>query len=269
MIDSGKPCNRQTSYTHNFLTRDGETPVRLTAIAREQMAVYPSVTIIADRVATLAKEQGKYTLTTDQKRVYQAHKVLLSTGVEDLMLPIDGFVDCWGRSVVQCPYCHGYEVQDQPLAVLGNGDGGFDFVQLIRHWSRNLILLTNGAATLTDEQRSVLGQLDVPIIESSIAAIEHKHGLMSALHLNDSPSIELTALFTRVPFRQHSDLAQQVGASMTPTGLIAVSEFGQTSVPGLYAAGDNSTFIRQLTMASARGGTAGAFLNQELVNERL
>ena len=267
VIDSGKPCNRQTPHAHNFLTRDGETPAQLTTIAREQVAAYPSVTIRTDRVASLTKNRRGFAVATDQRLHYQARKVLLATGVEDLMPPIEGFAESWGRSVVHCPYCHGYEVHGQPLGVLANGDAGLEFVGLIQNWSKNLILFTNGPATLTDEQVDKIRRLNVPIVEAPIARIDHEKGFMRALLLQDGSSVPLTALFARVPFRQHSDLAQQVGAELNPAGLIVVSGFGQTSVPGLYAAGDNSSPMRSLVVASASGTTAGAFLNRELIEE--
>lgn len=267
VIDSGKPCNRQTPHAHNLLTRDGESPAQLNAIARAQATAYPSVTIRDGRVTTLTKTEDGFTVTTDQSAQYKARKVLLATGVEDLMPPIDGFAESWGRSVAHCPYCHGYEVHGQKLGVLGNGDAALEFVQLIQNWSKNLTLFTNGPATLTDEQRDQIGRLNVPIVETPIARINHEKGFMSAIQLQNGSQVALTFLFARVPFRQHSDLAQQVGCELGPTGLIVASPFGETNVPGLYAAGDNSSMMRSLSMASANGAVAGAWLNRELIGE--
>lgn len=267
VTDSGRPCNRQTPHAHNFLTRDGESPAQLNAIARTQATAYPSVTIREGRVTTLTKTENGFTVTTDQSAHYQARKVLLATGVEDLMPPINGFAESWGRSVAHCPYCHGYEVHGRALGVLGNGDAGLEFVQLIQNWSKNLTLFTNGPATLTDEQLSVVRRLNVPIVETPIARIMHDKGFMTAIQLQDGSSVDLTFLFARVPFRQHSDLAQQVGCELGPTGLIVASPFGETNVPGLFAAGDNTSPMRSLVAASASGTTAGAWLNRELISE--
>ena len=268
VIDSGRPCNRQTLHAHNFFTRDGERPAQLTAIAREQATAYPSVSLVEGRVTTLEKGDG-FTVVTEQGMHYQARKILLATGVENLMPSIEGFAESWGRSVVHCPYCHGYEVHSQPLGVLADGDVGLEFVELIQNWSRNLTLFTNGPSTLTDEQRSKIGRLNVRIVETPLARIDHVEGFMRALELQDGSSVSLTTLFARVPFRQHSDLAQQAGADLNPAGLIVTSSFGQTSVAGLYAAGDNSSLMRSLVMASAGGTTAGVFLNRELIGEEV
>lgn len=267
VIDSGKPCNCQTPHTHSFMTRDGETPANLTAIAREQALAYPTVTHRNGRVTTLTGSNGRFTVTTDQNAHFQARKMLLATGVEDMMPAIDGFAESWGRSVLHCPYCHGYEIQGQPLGVLLNGDQVAEYVGLIRHWSQTLTLLTNGPAGFDTEQRDMVRRLNVPIVETPIRQIRHENGLMRAVDFQDGNQQELTALFAPVPFRQHADLAQQAGCALTVTGLVQVSAFGETSVPGLFAAGDTSSPMRQLAIASASGGMAGAWLNRELVAE--
>ncbi|WP_317128518.1 NAD(P)/FAD-dependent oxidoreductase [Hymenobacter radiodurans] len=189
--------------------------------------------------------------------------------MEDLMPPIEGFAKCWGKSVLHCPYCHGYEVHSQPLGLLGNGDAGYELVRLIQNWSKDLTLFTNGPSTLSAEQERQVQQLGIPLIESPISRIEHENGLMRAVYFQDGSRLPLSAMFARVPFRQHTNLAEQIGCELTATGLIAVAEFGQTSVSGVYAAGDNSSPMRQITMASASGVKAGSWINRELINEDL
>ncbi len=269
VVDSGKPCNRQTHHSHNFITRDGETPAQLTKLAREQALAYQTVHYLNGRVNTLSKNAADFDLTTDSQIRIKARKVLLATGLEDIMPPIDGFAESWGISVLHCPYCHGYEVRNQPLGVLITGEHTVDYVGLIHHWSQNLTLFTNGTGTLAPDQRSALNRLNVPIIETPIARIKHEHGLMNAIMLQDGRQVDLRALFAPVPFRQHSDLAQQSGCTLTPTGLIQVTLVGQTSVPGLFAAGDTSSPMRQLAVASASGVAAGAGINRELVTEEV
>ncbi|WP_018621563.1 NAD(P)/FAD-dependent oxidoreductase [Spirosoma luteum] len=269
VVDSGKPCNRQTPHSHSFMTRDGETPAQLTSLAREQALAYPTVQYLNGRVTTLSKNADGFALTTDSQTRIKARKVLLATGLEDIMSPIDGFAESWGVSVLHCPYCHGYEVRNQPLGVLITGEHTADYVGLIHHWSQNLTLFTNGSATLTDDQRGTISRLNVPIIETPIAQIKHEQGLMNAVMLQDGSQVDLTALFAPVPFRQHSDLAQQLGCTLTSTGLIQVTIVGQTNVPGLFAAGDNSSPMRQLAVASANGVAAGAGINRELVTEEV
>ncbi|GAB2468739.1 thioredoxin reductase [Hymenobacter qilianensis] len=251
------------------MTQDGETPAQLLALAKAQVLAYPTVTFLESFVTSLAQNESGFIVQTAEQVAFLARRVLLATGVKDLMPPIEGFGECWGKSVLHCPYCHGYEVHSQPLGLLGNGDAGYELVRLIQNWSKDLTLFTNGPSTLNEEQRQQVQQLGIPIMEAPIARIEHQNGLMQAIHLQDGSRVPLTAVFARVPFRQHSDLAEQLGCELTATGLIAVAEFGQTSVPGVYAAGDNSSPMRQLTMASASGVKAGSWINRELIDEDL
>lgn len=185
------------------------------------------------------------------------------------MPAISGFAECWGRSILHCPYCHGYEVHSQRLGILANGDAAYEFVRLIQNWSSDLTLFTNGPATLTPEQRQLITLLNVPVIETELAAIEHELGQLTALRFVDNSTVELDALYSRVPFRQHSDLAEKLGCTMTESGLVVSTDFGQTNVPGVFVAGDNSTMFRQVSIAVANGGKVGAWINRELINEDL
>ncbi len=152
VIDSGRPCNQQTPHSHNFLTRDGEMPVAITQIALEQLMMYDTVKLIADTaIDAIAKEDGFHILTQSGKR-YIAKKLLFATGIKDIMPELPGFAACWGISVIHCPYCHGYEVRQQPTGILGNGDVGYEYAKLINNWTKDLTLFTNGVSTLSVEQ---------------------------------------------------------------------------------------------------------------------
>lgn len=269
VIDAGQPANRQTPHAHNFLTRDGETPAQLSAIAREQVSRYPTVQYWSDKVILAESVASGFSVTTGGGVQFQARKLLLATGLVDIMPDLPGFADCWGRSVLLCPYCHGYEVHGQPLGLLANGEVGYEVATLIQHWSNLLTLYTNGPATLTTDQRDVLDQLQIPIVETPVTAIEHKDGMLTALLLADGSRARSTAIFTRIPFRQHTDIATRLGCSLMENGLIEATEFGETNVPGVFAAGDATTLMRQLAVAVANGTKAGAWINRELVADDL
>lgn len=274
VIDAGQPANRQTPHAHGFLTRDGQTPAELSAIARQQVSQYPTVQFWSGTVVTAIQSASGFSVSTGPASQaggvqFEARKLLLATGVYDIMPDLPGFAECWGRSVLHCPYCHGYEVHGQPLGVFGNGDIGVEFATLIHHWSDQVTLFTDGPATLTADQRQTLSQLDTPIVETPIAAIEHEAGLLTALLLADGSRAHLKAVFARVPFRQHSDIADQLGCAMTENGLVEATEFGETNVPGVFAAGDTTTLFRQVAIAIANGAKAGAWINRELIAEDL
>jgi thioredoxin reductase len=267
VLDNNQPCNRQTPHSHNFLTRDGETPAAIAAAAREQVLRYPSVTLQTDLAVAAQAVEGGFQVTTERGEVLHGRKLLLATGVKDEMLPIPGFAECWGISVLHCPYCHGYEVHSQQLGLLANGDMAAEFTGLIHHWSQDLVLFTNGPATLTAEQLAVIEARHIQLIETPIAELEHHHGQLRAVRTTDGASYPLPAMFARVPFRQHTDIAAQLGCAHTEAGHIQATAFGETNVPGVFVAGDNSTPMRQVSVAVAGGTMAAAFINKELMKE--
>ncbi|MCC3160659.1 NAD(P)/FAD-dependent oxidoreductase [Hymenobacter sp. 15J16-1T3B] len=267
VLDAGQPCNRQTPHSHGFLTRDGVPPAELAAIARAQLAHYPTVELRAATVVGAAADAAGFRVETADGATHAGRKLLLATGLHDELPPIPGLAACWGISVLHCPYCHGYEVHHQPLAVLSGRDSGFEFARLIHHWSPDLRLLTNGPSQLSGDEAAHLAARGVTVIETPLQAVEHEAGRLRALRLADGTRLPLTALFARVPFRQASDLGTQLGLSLTDAGLVAADEFGRTAVPGLYVAGDNSTLMRQVAAAVANGSKAAAFINHELIAE--
>ena len=269
VIDNGKPCNRQTPHSHNFLTRDGETPANISFIAKKQVLQYPTVSFLTDLAINAYSESVGFVVETATGQQFKSKKMLLATGVEDQMPAITGFAECWGRSVLHCPYCHGYEVHGQQLGILANGDTAYEMVRHIQHWSPTMTLFTNGPATLTSDQRQIINQLNVPILEVEIAAIEHENGQLKNLRFTDGSAYELDAIFSRVPFRQHSDLANQLGCDLAESGLIKATEFGQTNVAGVCVAGDNSSSMRQVSLAVTKGNLAGVWINRELIEEDL
>lgn len=269
VIDSGKSCNRQTPHSHSFLTRDGETPAQIAAIARQQVLAYSTVTVL-HATATNAKQiPGGFMVETSINQAFHAPKLLLATGVKDIMPDIEGFAACWGISVLHCPYCHGYEVHGQALGILANGESAYEMARHIQNWSKNLTVFTNGPALLTPEQQRTLSILGIQVVDNELAAIDHQDGTMQSLVFKNGTTHSLTALFSRVPFQQHSNLAEQLGCELTDAGLVKVTDLGQTNVKGLYAAGDNSTFMRQVAIAVANGGKAGVAINRELIEENV
>ncbi|QJX45580.1 NAD(P)/FAD-dependent oxidoreductase [Hymenobacter taeanensis] len=269
VIDNQRPCNRQTPHSHSYLTRDGETPAAVASIAREQVAQYPTVSFLTDTVISAEPYEEEFQVQTQSGKTFSSRKLLLATGVIDELAPIPGVAECWGISVLHCPFCHGYEVRGQRLGLLANGGNAADLVTLIRNWSERLIIFTNGPADFTPEQLAIIAQHQVPVVETPIAALEHTAGYVTAVHTADKQQHPLEAIFARFPTRLASSLPEQLGCKLTETGHIAVSEFGDTSVPGLYAAGDATTPMRQVAVAVANGAKAGAAIVKELIVQGL
>jgi thioredoxin reductase len=267
IIDSGNPCNRQTPHSHNFITQDGETPAAITAKAKAQVLQYETVQFFSGLATSGKKTDLGFEIKTQSGDVFSAKKLLFATGVTDIMPEIDGFKACWGISVLHCPYCHGYEVKHQHMGLLGNGDFGFEFARLLSNWTKQLTLFTNGKSTLTTEQQEKLQDHNISTIETEIAALDHSNGQIRHVLLKDNTQIKITALFTKPGFTQHCDIPQTLGCELTEHGYIKVDDFHKTSVPGIYAAGDNTTMFRAVAGAVAAGNKAGALLNKELIEQ--
>lgn len=272
VIDAGQPCNRQTPHSHGFLTRDGQAPSALRAVAREQLGQYPTVELLTGNVVTAGPVAGGFGVTAElaagaERATFTGRKVLLATGIRDVMPDLPGFAECWGRSVLHCPYCHGYEVHSQPLGILANGETGYEMATLLQQWTSRLTVYTNGPSTLTSDQRQLLDQLRIAVVEQPVAAIDHTDGMLTALRFTDGTCVHPTALFSRVPFRHHTDLAAQLGCALTENGLIQATEFGQTNVAGVFAAGDITNPFRQVALAVANGSKAVAWMNRDMIAE--
>ena len=269
IIDSGKPCNRQTPHAHNFITHDGDTPKEISDHAKQQVLEYPNVKFLNDSVVAASKEESGYTITTQNSQQVQAKKILFATGVKDIMPDLKGFADCWGISVLHCPYCHGYEVANKKLGILANGEMAFEMCKLIQHWSKDLTLFTNGQSELTSEQKNLIEKLKIEIIEKEISELSHQQGNLESILFTDGSHTELDAVFSHVPFEQHSTLPEELGCEISEQGYIEVDLFQKTTVDGVFCAGDNTTFLRAVPIAIAAGTKAGAAINMELINEEL
>ena len=267
VIDGGEPCNRQTPHSHNFITHDGETPKAIAEKAKEQVLKYETVTFLQGLAVGATKHDKGFNITTADGTVFFARKLLFTTGIKDQFPAIPGFAECWGITVIHCPYCHGYEVRHEKTGIMANGDIGYEFAKLISNWTKDLTLFTNGKSTLSLEQREKCKQHKIPIIETEIAGFEHTNGQLKQVRFKDGSTIALKAVYAKIPFVQHCDLPMQLGCALTEQGYLSVDNMYKTTVPGVYAAGDNTTMMRAVSLATAGGGMAGAVINKELVDE--
>ncbi|WP_339785951.1 NAD(P)/FAD-dependent oxidoreductase [uncultured Imperialibacter sp.] len=267
IIDSGKPCNRQTPHSHNFLTQDGTTPAEIASIAKQQVLTYDTVSFLNDRVQSARKLESGFEVFVPSGESFTARKLVFATGIKDVMPEIPGFKESWGKSVLHCPYCHGYEVRGQKTGILANGDSGYEFCMLIANWTSDLTLYTNGSSTLTREQTARLQAHQISIVEDEIEQLEHTNGYLNSLRFKTGKAELVTALYARLPFQQHCDIPQQLGCELGEEGYIKVDAAQKTSVPGVYACGDNITRMRTVANAVSMGTTTGLMVNKELVEE--
>lgn len=267
IIDSGKPCNRQTPHSHNFLTQDGKAPQEIAALARKQVQAYDSVKFINGRATRGAKTETGFEIHTADGESLSARKLIFATGIKDIMPDIPGVAECWGISVLHCPYCHGYEVRNKPTGILGNGEYAFEFAALISNWTKTLTVFTNGISTLTVEQHAKIQKHGIKVVEKEIANLEHVNGVMQRVNFKDGTTSFIDAMYTRPPFQQHCDIPQALGCELTEDGYIKVDAMQKTTAPGIFACGDNTARMRSVANAVSMGTMAGAVVNRELVGE--
>lgn len=267
VLDSGRPANGPTPHAHNFLTQDGATPAALAAQARSQVLMYPTVRLLAETAVAATGTDGDFTLTTDTGQVVRARKLFFATGVRDHLPAQPGFAECWGISVIHCPYCHGYEYRQQPTGTLLNGDDALQHARLLRQWTTQLTIFTNGPATFSPEQWAQVARAGISVEQTPVQALHHHAGQLTHVALADGRQVALAALYLRPGMEQHCLLPQSLGCTYTEAGYLQVDGVQQTSVPGIYAAGDATTPLRSLSAAVAGGTRAGVALNHELLPE--
>lgn len=267
VIDAGNPCNKQTPHSHNFLTNDGKTPKEIASLAKQQVQVYGSVNFLEGFVTTGLKTKSGFEIKTEAGEVFTSKKLVFATGIRDIMPPIPGFTESWGISILHCPYCHGYEVRYQKTGVIGNGDLGFEIATLISNWTKDLTLYTNGKSSLSGEQKAKLDKHDINIIEAEIDSLEHKDGYIQKIYFKNGTNAQAKAIYARLPFIQHSSIPQELGCELTQDGYIKIDQAQRTSIPGVYACGDNTTRMRTVANAVSMGTTTGLMVNKELIEE--
>lgn len=267
IIDDGKPCNRQTPFSHNFLTNDGKSPTEIAALANLQVRVYDTVAFFDGLVTRGAKNENGFEIQVASGNTFQTKKLIFATGIKDVPPDIQGLSACWGISVIHCPYCHGYEVREVTTGILGNGEPAYDFSRMISNWTNDLTLFTNGTSTLTIEQSTKLLKHNIKVIEKEIALLTHTNGHIENITFKDGSQFHLLALYAPAPFVQHCPIPQDLGCELTPEGYLKIDAFQQTTVDGVYACGDNATKMRTVANAVAMGTTAGMSLSKKMILE--
>ena len=267
IIDSGLPCNRQTPHSHNFITQDGETPAAISAKAKSQVEFYKTIQFYNGLAFEAVKTQNGFEIKTESGERFTSKKLLFATGVKDLLPEIEGFAECWGISVLHCPYCHGYEVKTKKTAIIANGEMGFEYAKLISNWTKDLTLLTNGKSTVAPEQAAILKKHQIEIIEDEIESLEHENGYVQQVIFKNRSKTAVKAIYFRPPFEQHCPIPESLGCELTEQGLIKVDMMQKTTIPGVYASGDCVIQARSVAMAVSSGSFAGASINRELIEE--
>jgi len=267
LIDAQLPRNRYAAAAHGFLGQDGRPPADIMQDASRQLLAYPTAAMVYGTVRTVQKEDALFVLTMDDGSTRRAPRLVLATGVTDTLPNIDGMVERWGKTVLHCPYCHGYEVSDRPLGIIANHVMSVHQASLIPDWGP-ATYFTQGAFEPDADGLALLARRGVAIERVPVVALLGTAPALDGVRLQDGRTVAVQAVFTAPRTSMTSPLAGQLGCTFAdgPTGpYIVIDAMGLTSVPGVYAAGDATTPMHNATLAAASGVLAGVAAHQSLM----
>jgi thioredoxin reductase len=262
VLDDGSPRNYATHEMHGVLGHDGLDPAELRARGRAELAAY-GVEVVTLEVQDAQVLDGAVRVTSPG-RTERARTVLLATGMLDALPDIPGFTDVWGTSAHTCPYCDGYEHRDERLAVLAAGDRGEHLAVLLRRWSNDVVLLSNGPHNLAADQLARVQAVDVAVIESTVVGLDSHDGRLRRIRLGDGHTLDRDALFFYVGWRLRNDIARTLGCELRDDGSIAVDANQATTVNRVYAAGNCAEPRALVPAATGSGTTAAVAINARL-----
>ncbi len=269
ICDAGNPRNATSLGLHGFLTRDGIEPREFLNIAREQLRPYETIELRHTEVTDARRLASGFEVTLSNGERISSRKLLLATGVVDDVPAIEGLAELYGRSVFHCPYCDGWEMRDQPLAVYGRGENGLGLSLELLLWSRDLVLCTDGPSEFSDEERRHLAQHEIKLREDRVTRLEGSDGALERIVFANGDSIARSAMFFSTGQRQACDLAEKLGCELTEQGCVETGEYETTNVPGLFVAGDASRLVQFVIVAASEGAQAAVAINKELMKEDL
>jgi thioredoxin reductase len=262
LIDADSRRNRFADSSHGFLTQDGNSPQAIAATAKAQLLAYPTVQWLEDSAISASKTQAGFQVNTEQQS-YQAKRLLLATGVTDQLPEIPGLAERWGKSIFHCPYCHGYELDQGPIGVLAASPLALHHALMLPDWGPTT-LFTNECFEPDAEQKAQLLARGVVIEPGKVLQISGK----ADVQLTTGKTLQMAGLFTQPGTTVNSPLAQQLGCQFEqgPMGaFIQTSASKETTVPGVFACGDNARMAGSVAIAIGDGSLAGAMAHQSLL----
>ncbi len=266
VFDSGRYRNARSTAMHCYLGHDGIAPADFRDICRKQLARYDTVAIIDQKVSQVTVAAQGFTVLAAE-RAYSCSRLLVASGVEDELPSLPGIEQLFGRSVHVCPYCDGWELRDAAVAVYGAGEKGAALALMLRRWTHDLVLCTNGSGELSPALRRKLDGQGIVVEEERIAALEGVDGRLERVRLESGRSIPRKALFFTTGQHPRSPLLASLGCDHSPERGTICDDNGLTSVEGVYVAGDASRDVQLVTMAAAEGARVGLAINKALMKE--
>lgn len=272
VIDEGKPRNAAAQHAHNILGNEGINPLDFLSRGRHEAMNY-GVQIIQGAVDGLSGSMKTGFRVTMSGQAFSGDRIVLATGLVDDLPAIPGLARAWGDTAVHCAYCHGWEVRDQEILVLGIGPMSTHQAMMFSQLSPNVTFINHTPAALNDENRATLAALEIPVIEQAVQAIDFDaQGNLDSVTLADGRKVNAQALVVASQMNAQASLYLSLGGQLAENPLgtfIQVNEMGATALPGVYAAGNASNLGAMVMAAAASGTVAGAAINADLLGSRL
>ncbi|MDB4990153.1 MAG: FAD-dependent pyridine nucleotide-disulfide oxidoreductase [Myxococcaceae bacterium] len=270
VFDAGEPRNRVSRAVHNFLSRDGIAPAELREISRQQLTAYPNVTFVDSLIADAERERAGFAVVAADGTRARCRKLILATGLVDQLPTIPGMRELYGRGVYSCPYCDGWEVRDTKLVVYARGGAhGVKLALELLGWSRDVVLCTDGPATLDAECSATLERNQIGVRQERVVSLQSEAGSLHQVVFEGGSALATRALFVCADGREASDLAQRLGCEGASATTAETGRHGRVNVPGLFIVGDATREVLQVAVAAGRGCEAAIAVNAELLREDL
>ncbi len=273
VLDAGGQSNLAAHGIGGLLGHPGRAPAEFYAAGRAEVGAHPTVELRSGEVVDGEPTEDGFVLELADGTRERTRRVLLATGMEYRYPSLAGLEERWGRTVFHCPFCHGWELRERPLAVLDRGASGLQRALLLRAWSDEVTLLADGPAELGDADAEQARAAGVEVEERRVAALRGPDGTLEAVRFADGAERPLGGLLVPVTLHQRGELAARLGADVAEPGpvsreSVAVDPMGVTSVAGLSAAGDLSGQAPSVANAVAAGSNAAAMIVHGLMSER-
>jgi thioredoxin reductase len=259
LFDEELPRNRVTHESHAYLTRDGVTPDEFRQAGRKDLEKYPTIQTEKRRVVSIERiqETGHFMLKTDRNETVETKKVILTTGLKETLPSVPGIHDFYGKSIFSCPFCDGWEMKDQSLVVIVQTEKALHLIKLLKNWSNDLTLATNGKKLFDEEQKAMLKRNGIHLKEETIKELKGTDGKLESVVFNDGEEGTFTGGFCETHLEDATPFVSQLGLNINDRGFVETDQLGRTNVSGVYAAGE-ITGPSQLIVSASQGHMAGA-----------
>ncbi|MEU1931092.1 NAD(P)/FAD-dependent oxidoreductase [Streptomyces sp. NPDC019826] len=275
VVDAGSPRNAPASHAHNYLGREGIPPLELLAIGRAEAADYGAETVRGEVVSATRLPDGGFRVVQADGGVTEARRLLVTTGIVDELPPVDGLTERWGKEVLHCPYCHGYEVRDRPVGILALSPLAVHQALLWRQWTDDVVLFRHEQADFGDEEYEQLAARGISVVDGTVTGLEVADDRLTGVRLAGGTVIPREAVVVQPRFTARSAVLESLGLAPTEMlmgdhvvgSYIAADPSGATDVPGVWVAGNVANLMEQVVGAAAAGLKAASMINMDLVTE--